>query len=130
MLSVSFLAKITQSFSSIFHKTDDLKLFLIYVYPLKYTLVIPCKKYLATPLDVLYSMEFSQTFFFPLIKMVFSFRNHKFPTRTVYDNITPPRKSHPTVHRRLSLPSVCFWGAAILVIFHSQIDVCNWSSNL
>lgn len=53
-----------------------------------------------------------------------------FPTRMVYGNITPLRKCHPTVHRRLSIPTVCKWWAATAFIPASQIDVCNWSSNL
>lgn len=54
----------------------------------------------------------------------------QFPIREVYENMTPLWKSHPTIHRRLSLPPACFWWAAIIFIPRSRIDVCNWSSNL
>lgn len=67
---------------------------------------------------------------FPPPKIVYFLWNHEFHIRMVYGNITPLWKSHPTIHRRLSLPPACFWGAAIIFIPRSQIDVCNWSSNL
>lgn len=63
-------------------------------------------------------------------KTVYFFWKHEFPIREVYENMTPLWKSHPTIHRRLSLPPACFWWAAIIFISRSQIDVCNWSSNL
>ena len=69
-----------------------------------------------------------QTFFPP--KTVDFFWKHQFPIREVYENMTPLWKSHPAIHRRLSLPPSCFWWAAIIFIPRSQIDVCNWSSNL
>lgn len=69
-----------------------------------------------------------QTLFLP--KMLYFFWKPEFPIRTLYENITPLWKSHPTIHRRLSLPPACFWWAAIIFIPCSQIDVCNWSSNL